>query len=264
MGFARRRGRRRRAARRESSCSGAAAARARELGVERRRLADAHATPRPGPWRGAAMSRCPLARPAATTPQQMRATDALGDRGARHPVARPDGAGRRSAWRELVGRGGADRRRSRIVVRQGQQRRRRPGGGAAAARGRPRGRRAVASAPLEELQRRRRGEPASGCPATRPQPFDAGCAGRRRGAIVDALLGTGFAGEPREPRRRARSRRSTRTTRPVVACDVPSGVDAVDRRGRWAMRCAPTLTATFHGAKVGLHVEPGQEPRRAS
>ena len=56
--------------------------------------------------------------------------------------------------------------------------------------------------------------------------------------IVDALLGTGFSGAPREPvgerdrgDQRLRRRRS-------CACDVPSGVDAVDGRGRRARPCA--------------------------
>jgi NAD(P)H-hydrate epimerase len=77
------------------------------------------------------------------------------------------------------------------------------------------------------------------------------------GAVVDALLGTGFEGEPREPVAWA-IWAMNRQDVPVVACDVPSGVNAstgeVDAE---AVRAA--ATATFHGSKVGLHVNPGKE-----
>ena len=76
------------------------------------------------------------------------------------------------------------------------------------------------------------------------------------GAIVDALLGTGFEGEPREPVASA-IWAINRQDAPVVACDVPSGVNAstgeVDAE---AVRA--DATATFHGSKVGLHVQPGK------
>src|SRR5918998_716485 len=43
---------------------------------------------------------------------------------------------------------------------------------------------------------------------------------------------------------------------PVVACDVPSGVDASSGEVEGdAVRA--TVTATFHGPKIGLHVAPG-------
>src|ERR1039458_1521298 len=45
-------------------------------------------------------------------------------------------------------------------------------------------------------------------------------------AIVDAILGTGFAGEPREPARGAIEAINATAGAVVVACDVPSGVDA--------------------------------------
>jgi ADP-dependent NAD(P)H-hydrate dehydratase / NAD(P)H-hydrate epimerase len=75
------------------------------------------------------------------------------------------------------------------------------------------------------------------------------------GVVVDALLGTGFSGEPREPVAGAISAINGQDA-PVVACDVPSGVDAStgEVEGE-AVRAS--ATATFHGSKVGLHVFPG-------
>jgi hydroxyethylthiazole kinase-like uncharacterized protein yjeF len=76
------------------------------------------------------------------------------------------------------------------------------------------------------------------------------------GVIVDALLGTGFEGAPREPVASAIAAINAQDA-PVVACDVPSGVNAStgELRGD-AVRAS--ATATFHGAKVGLYVEPGK------
>jgi hydroxyethylthiazole kinase-like uncharacterized protein yjeF len=75
------------------------------------------------------------------------------------------------------------------------------------------------------------------------------------GAVVDALLGTGFSGVPREPVASAIAQINAQDA-PVVACDVPSGVDATtgEVEGE-AVRAV--LTATFHGPKVGLYVAPG-------
>jgi ADP-dependent NAD(P)H-hydrate dehydratase / NAD(P)H-hydrate epimerase len=75
------------------------------------------------------------------------------------------------------------------------------------------------------------------------------------GVVVDALLGTGFSGAPREPAAGAISAMNEQPA-PVVACDMPSGVDAStgEVEGE-AVRA--TATATFHGSKVGLHVFPG-------
>ena len=75
------------------------------------------------------------------------------------------------------------------------------------------------------------------------------------GAIVDALLGTGFAGELRQPVARAIGAINAHDA-PVIACDVPSGVDASTGEVLTdAVRA--DATATFHGSKVGLHVAPG-------
>ena len=75
------------------------------------------------------------------------------------------------------------------------------------------------------------------------------------GAVVDSLLGTGFEGKPREPVASAISALNGQPA-PVVACDVPSGVNAStgEVEGE-AVRA--TVTATFHGEKIGLRVAPG-------
>ena len=73
--------------------------------------------------------------------------------------------------------------------------------------------------------------------------------------IVDALFGTGFHGEPREEAA-ATIARIHAAPAPVVAVDVPSGVDAsTGEVAREAVRAE--LTVTFHGRKVGLAVAPG-------
>ena len=77
------------------------------------------------------------------------------------------------------------------------------------------------------------------------------------GVVVDALLGTGFTGVPREPLAGLIAAVNAHPA-PVVACDVPSGVDAAtgEVHGE-AVRA--DLTVTFHGPKIGLHVWPGAE-----
>ncbi len=73
--------------------------------------------------------------------------------------------------------------------------------------------------------------------------------------IVDALFGTGFRGEPR-PDAAATIDRINAAGAPVVAVDVPSGVDAsTGEVAGAAVRAA--VTVTFHGCKVGLAVAPG-------
>src|SRR5947209_11056583 len=91
-------------------------------------------------------------------------------------------------------------------------------------------------------------------PGERPQPFDAARLGGS-GAVVDALLGTGFSGAPREPVASAIAAIND-TDAPVVACDVPSGVNASTGEIE-SMAVRADLTVTFHGSKVGLHVAPG-------
>lgn len=78
--------------------------------------------------------------------------------------------------------------------------------------------------------------------------------------VVDCLLGTGARGELREPLAGLASIINSLGARgvPVVAVDVPSGVDASDgtiARGT----VAATYTVTFHAPKTGLVVPPGSE-----
>jgi NAD(P)H-hydrate epimerase len=78
-------------------------------------------------------------------------------------------------------------------------------------------------------------------------------------AVIDALLGTGFAGAPHGAVAEA-IRVIDESGLPVVAADVPSGVDASTGAVEGvAVRAA--ATATFHLPKVGLYVSPGK--RRA-
>ena len=74
--------------------------------------------------------------------------------------------------------------------------------------------------------------------------------------VVDALFGTGFHGEPR-PDAAALIARINAAGAPVVAVDIPSGVDA--STGEIAAAAVDaTLTVTFHGLKVGTVVAPGR------
>jgi ADP-dependent NAD(P)H-hydrate dehydratase / NAD(P)H-hydrate epimerase len=79
---------------------------------------------------------------------------------------------------------------------------------------------------------------------------------RRAGAIVDALLGTGFEGAPRGPVAEAIEAINEAGAR-VVSVDVPSGVDASTGEVAGAAVLAER-TATFHTAKPGLWVHPGK------
>jgi len=74
--------------------------------------------------------------------------------------------------------------------------------------------------------------------------------------IVDALFGTGFSGEPR-PDAAALIERLNAVEAPVVAVDLPSGVDASTGEVTGAAVHAD-LTVTFHAPKVGLVVAPGR------
>src|SRR5579884_1620341 len=74
--------------------------------------------------------------------------------------------------------------------------------------------------------------------------------------IVDALFGTGFAGEPR-PEAAALIERINGAGARVFAIDVPSGVDASTGEVPGAAIRAQG-TVTFHGRKVGVVVAPGR------
>jgi len=78
----------------------------------------------------------------------------------------------------------------------------------------------------------------------------------KSGVIVDAMLGTGFEGAPRPPLDGAIEAVNAAGA-PVVAIDVPSGVNAAT--GEIEGACVRAgVTVTFHGAKVGLCVDPGK------
>ena len=112
----------------------------------------------------------------------------------------------------------------------------------------------LAAGPLDDL----RGDAAENLerlPGAPPEPF---AVERLAGAgvVVDALLGTGFEGAPRAPVATAIAAINAQPA-PVVACDVPSGVDASTGAVEGEAVVA-AVTATFHGSKLGLHVEPGK------
>jgi hydroxyethylthiazole kinase-like uncharacterized protein yjeF len=74
--------------------------------------------------------------------------------------------------------------------------------------------------------------------------------------IVDALLGTGFQGEPRGTIGEAIEAVNAART-PVVSVDVPSGVDAsTGVASGAAVRAAATVS--FHAGKPGLWIAPGK------
>jgi NAD(P)H-hydrate epimerase len=79
---------------------------------------------------------------------------------------------------------------------------------------------------------------------------------READVIIDALFGTGFHGEPREDAART-IQAINAAGKPVVAVDLPSGVNA--STGEVAGACVQaTVTVTMHGPKVGTEVAPGR------
>ena len=75
-------------------------------------------------------------------------------------------------------------------------------------------------------------------------------------AIVDALLGTGSSGSPRDPADAVIEAMDSARA-PVIAADVPSGVDA--STGEVAGPAVHAVaTATFHRGKPGLWIAPGK------
>jgi ADP-dependent NAD(P)H-hydrate dehydratase / NAD(P)H-hydrate epimerase len=75
--------------------------------------------------------------------------------------------------------------------------------------------------------------------------------------IVDALLGTGFSGEVRE-REAGIIERMNSAEAPVLAVDVPSGVDGATGEVQGTAVSAD-LTLCAHAAKVGCVISPGRE-----
>jgi NAD(P)H-hydrate epimerase len=113
----------------------------------------------------------------------------------------------------------------------------------------------LVTAPLDEFQgdalanlQRLPGEP--------PRALDASGLPADAAVVVDAVLGTGFAGEPRGAAL-AGIEAIEAAAAPVVAADVPSGVDASTGVVRGKAVHA-TATATFHAAKPGLWIAPGK------
>jgi hydroxyethylthiazole kinase-like uncharacterized protein yjeF len=76
------------------------------------------------------------------------------------------------------------------------------------------------------------------------------------GVVIDALFGTGFRGPPRDESAAVIERINAHGA-PVVAVDIPSGVDASTGEVPGAAVRAD-LTVTMHGPKVGLVVAPGR------
>lgn len=96
-------------------------------------------------------------------------------------------------------------------------------------------------------------------PGAPPRPFNPGSLMEVAG-IVDAVLGTGTRGAPRGEALDAVETMAAAAERgsPVVACDVPSGVDA--STGEVAGPAVRAVaTATFHAGKPGLWIAPGKQ-----
>jgi NAD(P)H-hydrate epimerase len=74
---------------------------------------------------------------------------------------------------------------------------------------------------------------------------------------VDCLLGTGASGEPRSPYSEAISALRARAGLPVVACDIPSGVDA-DTGSVPGVAVRADLTVTLGAHKRGLWLSPAR------
>ena len=93
-------------------------------------------------------------------------------------------------------------------------------------------------------------------PGEAPAPLRPGALGNAD-VVIDAILGTGFSGEPRDPARGAIEAINALPDATVIACDVPSGVDAsTGETAGAAVRAA--ATATFHAGKPGLWISPGK------
>ena len=172
--------------------------------------------------------------------------------------SRSKGSRRSSSWSAPGGPGARvaerARRAGRRRVRQGQQRRRRARRGALL---REAGREVdvLCARPTRVDARRRQGE--ARAPARRRRRAVRAPSALDGAPIVDALLGTGFSGEPREPpdeaiaaiERRA-ARRSSPPTSPAASTPRPA------RWPRPAVRAV--ATATFAAAKPGLWINPGK------
>ena len=93
-------------------------------------------------------------------------------------------------------------------------------------------------------------------PTDAQQPVAAPALLDAQAALVDALLGTGFAGAPRGAVADAIAALNGAPA-PVVSVDVPSGVDASTGEVR-GVAVHASVTVTFHAAKPGLWIRPGK------
>jgi len=75
--------------------------------------------------------------------------------------------------------------------------------------------------------------------------------------IIDAMLGTGATGEPRGPIGDA-CRLLATTDVPIVACDIPTGIDA-DTGAAATVAVTAAATVTFGALKRGLLLPPGRQ-----
>jgi ADP-dependent NAD(P)H-hydrate dehydratase / NAD(P)H-hydrate epimerase len=128
--------------------------------------------------------------------------------------------------------------------------------------------RAVADAVLRRYPHARRiaavcGKGANGGDGRIALRMLAGAGGRQTGeelegadVVIDALFGTGFHGAPREDAALLIERINAAEA-PVVAVDLPSGVDASTGEIGGAVVSAD-VTVTMHAPKVGLVVAPGR------
>ena len=89
-----------------------------------------------------------------------------------------------------------------------------------------------------------------------PLPFDPALLDGAS-VVVDALLGTGFSGKPRGPVGKA-IKALARCEVPIVAVDVPSGVDASSGEVLGDAVTAQ-MTVTFNADKPGLRINPGRD-----
>lgn len=76
-------------------------------------------------------------------------------------------------------------------------------------------------------------------------------------AVIDSILGTGAAGGPRGDAAELLALLQELRPALVVACDLPSGVDADTGEAHWPVLDAHT-TVTFGAAKAGLLSDPGE------
>jgi ADP-dependent NAD(P)H-hydrate dehydratase / NAD(P)H-hydrate epimerase len=97
---------------------------------------------------------------------------------------------------------------------------------------------------------------ADGAPAARAEAPARPAALTDAAVLVDALLGTGFQGQPRGPVAEGIEAINTAEAH-VISVDVPSGVDASSGAVAGAAVRA-SRTVTFHAAKPGLWICPGK------